>query len=168
MKTFIAFLRAVNVGGTGKLPMSDLRTLCEEIGFEDVKTYIASGNLVFKSNKNAKTIKALLESKLRDYAGKDVSAIVRSASELQRVLEENPFPDKKPNFTVALFLDKKPPKDTLSQVTGQVDEEIQLGQREIFVYYRSGVGSSKLKFPAQKIGTARNFNTIKKMVNLAA
>ena len=168
MTTFVAFLRAVNVGGTGKLPMVELRQMCEQIGFENVETYIASGNLVFSSNERASVVKKSLEDKLRDYAGKDVGVIIRSASELKKVLDANPFPNTKPNFTVALFLDKKPTKNILEPVTGQNDEEIKLGIREIFVHYASGMGSSKLKFPAQKIGTARNFNTIKKMIQMSS
>ena len=61
MPTFIALLRAVNVGGTGKLPMTDLARLCCKAGFENVKTYIASGNVVFDCNKSAAEIKELEE-----------------------------------------------------------------------------------------------------------
>jgi len=168
MTRYVAFLRAVNVGGTGKLPMSELKQMCENIGLEQVQTYIASGNVVFTSEKRANVIKQALEDQLRTYAGKDVGVIVRSAAELKKVIQTNPFADKKPNHTVALFLDKKPAKDSLEAVTGQTDEQLQLGTREIYVHYGSGMGQSKLKFPAQKIGTARNFNTIKKMAELSS
>ncbi len=167
-KKYIAFLRAVNVGGTGKLPMATLIAMCESIGLTDVKTYIASGNVVFASNESKKNIKAELEAELNEYANKEVGVIIRTASELKCVLENNPFPDKKPNHTVALFLDKKPPVDTLEQVKGQDDEELALGLREIYVHYGSGMARSKLKFPAQKMGTARNINTIRKMVELSS
>ncbi|MGH6741839.1 MAG: DUF1697 domain-containing protein, partial [Bradyrhizobium sp.] len=61
MTSFVALLRAVNVGGTGKLPMSDLKAICEELGFTSVRTYIASGNVVFASRKSAAAVKAVLE-----------------------------------------------------------------------------------------------------------
>jgi len=165
---YVAFLRAVNVGGTGKLPMAELKAMCESVGFEQVKTYIASGNVVFISSKSAKAVKSALEKELLGYAGKEVGVIVRTAAELKKVLSANPFSDEKPNFTVALLLDTKPPSNTLDELTGQVDEQLQLGSKEIYVFYGSGMGSSKLKFPAQKVGTARNMNTIKKMVELSA
>lgn len=167
-KTYIAFLRAVNVGGTGKLPMATLKGMCETIGFTDIQTYIASGNLVFTSENSKKHVKDKLERELRNYARKDVGIVIRTASELKKVLEQNPFPTKKPNHTVALFLDQKPSHDELDKVTGQADEELKLGNREIYIHYASGIAGSKLKFPAQKIGTARNINTISKMVELSS
>jgi len=168
MTAFVAFLRAVNVGGTGRLPMSDLREMCNELGLADVQTYIASGNLTFDSNESKASIKAALEGRLRDYMGKDVGVIVRTASELRATLNENPFPDRNPKFTVAIFLDRKPPKDALDMATGRIDEDMQLGTREIYVYFGSGMGRSKLKIPAAKDATARNMNTIKKMVALSS
>src|SRR5207244_5539869 len=80
MAAFIALLRAVNVGGTGKLPMSELKAMCEELGFGSVRTYIASGNVVFTSRKSEAAIKAALEKRLEAYAGKPVGVLVRSAA----------------------------------------------------------------------------------------
>ncbi len=154
------------MGGTGKLPMATLKSMCERIGFADVQTYIASGNVVFTSTDNKTKIKSALEAELFDYAGKKVGVILRTAAELKAVLEQNPFADKKPNQTVALLLDKKPAKNALEQVSGQADEELVVGLREIYVHYAGGQAGSKLKFPAQKVGTARNMNTIAKMVEL--
>ena len=168
MTKFVAFLRAVNVGGTGRLPMNDLRKMCNELGLADVQTYIASGNLTFGSDESKASIKTALEDKLRDYMGKDVGVVVRTASELRATLNENPFPDRDPKFTVAIFLDRKPPKDALEMVTGQNDEDMELGTREIYVYFGSGMGRSKLRIPAAKDGTTRNMNTIKKMVALSS
>jgi len=148
--------------------MSDLREICNGLGFADVQTYIASGNLTFDSNESKASIKTALEGGLRDYMGKDVGVIIRTASELRTILNENPFPDRDPKFTVAIFLDRKLPKDALDMATGQVDEDMQLGAREIYVYFGSGMGRSKLKIPAARDGTARNMNTIKKMVALSS
>ena len=168
MNTYIGFLRAVNVGGTGKLAMSDLRNLCTEIGFTNTQTYIASGNVVFTSDKTATAVKNTLESALREFANKDIGVVVRTARELHKVLIDNPYADRDPKRTVAVFLDKKPAKDVLANATGVSDEEMQLGAREIYVYYGSGIGHSKLKLPASKSGTARNVNTIRKMVELSS
>jgi uncharacterized protein (DUF1697 family) len=168
MPAFIALLRAVNVGGSGKLPMSELKAMCEELGFAQVKTYIASGNVVFTSRKSESAIKTALEKQLKAYAGKPVGVAVRSAAEMAQVLADNPFPKAAPNRTVAIFLDGKPPKDTLSAVRGQKNEEIKLGRREIYVHYGDGMGQSKLVIPAAKTGTARNLNTVATLAKMAA
>ena len=168
MASFVALLRAVNVGGAGKLPMSDLKALCEELGFSQVRTFIASGNVVFASRKSEAAIKAALENRLAAYASKPVGVLVRSAAEMAQVSADNPFPKAAPNRTMAIFLDDKPPKDTLAQVRGRKDEEIKLGRREIYVHYGEGMAKSKLVIPAAKIGTARNMNTVATLAKMAA
>ena len=167
MPTYIALLRAVNVGGTGKLPMSDLKRLCEEAGFSAVQTYIASGNVVFDSPLSAAQARQALEDALLAYAGKPVTVAVRSIAELAAVLAANPFPDSAPNRTVAIFLDQPPPADALATVRGQADEQLALGVREIYVSYGAGMAGSKLVIPAAPKGTARNMNTVAKLVAMA-
>ncbi|MBR0715457.1 DUF1697 domain-containing protein [Bradyrhizobium liaoningense] len=168
MGAFVALLRAVNVGGTGKLPMTELKAFCEELGFAAVRTYIASGNVVFTSRKSEAAIKTALEKRLHAYAGAPVGVLVRSAAEMAKVLADNPFPKAAPNRTVAIFLDKAPPADTLAGLRGQKDEEVRLGRREIYVHYGDGMGTSKLVIPAAKAGTARNMNTIATLAKMAA
>lgn len=167
MPAFIALLRAVNVGGTGKLPMSELKALCEAAGFSKVRTYIASGNVLFESGMPPGEVKALLEARLESYAGKPVGVAVRTADEMAGVLKANPFPDADPNRTVAIFLDQPPPANALEDVRGREDEELRLGTREVYVRYGAGMGHSKLKVPSAKAGTARNMNTVAKLVELA-
>lgn len=167
MPAYVALLRAVNVGGTGKLPMTELKAMCVAEGFADVQTYIASGNVVFTSKLSAASVKTALEKRLAAYAGKPVGVIIRSAEEMAAVLKSNPFPKAPPNFTVAIFLDEPPPPDALKSIRGRQDEVILLGNREIYVAFGSGMGRSKLKIPAAAKGTARNINTIGKLVELA-
>jgi uncharacterized protein (DUF1697 family) len=168
MASFVALLRAVNVGGTGKLPMTELKAMCEEIGFTSVRTYIASGNVIFASRKSETAVKAALEKRLQAYAGKAVGVLVRSAAEMAQVSADNPFPNAAPNRTMAIFLDEAPPKDTLGTVRGRKDEEIKLGKREIYVHYGEGIGQSKLVIPAAKPGTARNMHTVAVLAKMAA
>ncbi|MGX4772096.1 DUF1697 domain-containing protein [Bradyrhizobium guangdongense] len=168
MAAFVALLRAVNVGGTGKLPMTELKAMCEELGFAAVRTYIASGNVVFTSRKSESAIRAALEKRLHAYAGAPVGVLVRSAAEMAEVLADNPFPKAAPNRTVAIFLDKPPPTDALAGIRGQKNEEVRLGRREIYVHYGDGMGTSKLVIPAAKTGTARNINTIATLAEMAA
>ena len=167
MNSFVALLRAVNVGGTGKLPMSDLKEMCEELGFGAVRTYIASGNVVFTSRKSEAAVKAALEKRLAAYAGKPVGVLVRDAAEMAQVLADNPFPKAAPNRTMAVFLDRAPPADTLTGIRGRKDEEIQLGRREIYIHYSEGMGQSKLVIAAAKAGTARNMNTVAVLAKMA-
>lgn len=168
MIKYIALLRAVNVGGTGKLPMAELKAMCVEAGFAGVQTYIASGNVVFKSAASPAEVKAALEGRLLAYAGKPVGAAVRTAEEMAAVLAANPFPDAAPNRTVAIFLDAQPPADALERATGAKDEEMRLGAREIYVHYGDGMADSKLRIPAAKDGTARNMNTVARLAEMAA
>lgn len=167
MGTYIALLRAVNVGGSGKLPMSELRQMCVAEGFAQVETYIASGNVVFQADQPEAAVKAALEIRLQRYAEKPISVIVRTAQEMAAVLKANPFPDRPPNTTVAIFLDDPPPPDTLDTILNRNGEDVRIGKREIYVAYGLGMGRSKLKIPAGAAGTARNFNTIVKLVDMA-
>ena len=168
MASLVALLRAINVGGTGKLPMSDLKRMCEALGFGGVRTYIASGNVVFSSRKSEAAVKAALEERLADYAGKQVGVLVRTAAEMALIAAENPFPDAPLNRTMALLLDRAPPIDTLATIRGRKDERIELGRREIYIHYGEGLAKSKLVVPAAKTGTARNMNTVAALARLAA
>lgn len=167
MQTYIVLLRAVNVGGTGKLPMAELKAMCEACGFRQVRTYIASGNVVLCSAASARKVQAALEAALADYAGKPVGVLVRSAAEMSQVLAANPFPKAAPNRTVAVFLDQAPPADALQTVKHRNGEELVLGEREIYVHYGDGMAHSKLVIPAAKAGTARNMNTVARLVEMA-
>jgi uncharacterized protein (DUF1697 family) len=167
MTSFVALLRAVNVGGTGKLPMSDLKAICEELGFGAIRTYIASGNVVFTSRKSEAAVKAVLEKRLAAYAGRPVGVLVRNAAEMAQVAADNPFPKMAPNRNMAVFLDRAPPADTLARVRGRKDEDIRLGKREIYIHYGEGMAKSKLVIPAAKTGTARNMNTVAVLARMA-
>jgi len=168
MTRYVALLRAVNVGGTGKLPMADLKAMCAELGFGRIETYIASGNVVFDSGLAPSAAQAQLEKRLLRYAGKPVGVLLRTGTELQSVLAANPFKENDPRQVYAFFLNDKPPATFLDGVRGQADEETGLGQREVYVYYPQGMGQSKLQIPAVRLGTARNINTITKLVEMSA
>ncbi|MGH8328552.1 MAG: DUF1697 domain-containing protein [Steroidobacteraceae bacterium] len=168
MATYVALLRAVNVGGTGKLPMSTLVKMCEASGFERVRTYIASGNAVFASGLKERQVKALLQKHLAAYAGKPVGVLVRNATEMEAVLAANPFRAEPPNRTVAIFLDAAAPPGALEEVRGRRSERLALGTREIYVAHSDGMADSKLVIPTAAAGTARNMNTVAKLTVMAA
>ena len=148
--------------------MSELRVMCCDAGFARVETYIASGNVIFESKASPSKVKAELEGRLRAYVGKPVGVLVRSAPEMLAILRANPFPKAEPRFTYAIFLDDPPPADALTHVSGQRDEQMRLGEREIFVHYGNGMGRSKLRIPAAKTGTSRNMNTVAKLAEIAS
>jgi len=168
MTAYVALLRAVNVGGTGKLPMTELKAMCEAAGFDQVRTYIASGNVVFTSDLDEDAVRAAIEKPLEAYAGKPVGVIVRTAAEMADTLARNPFPDRPANRTVALFIDSPIPPDAIESAKNVRDEEMRLGKREIYIFYGDGMADSRLAIPAGKAGTARNMNTVAKLAEMAA
>ena len=167
MPAYVALLRAINVGGT-QLPMDALLAMCRSAGFEQARTYIASGNALFRSRLRTQQIKHALETRLEEFLGKPVGVHVRTAAELAAVLAENPFTDTPRSRTVAVFLHGRPPVSALEEVRGLGPEQLALGRREIYVAYPNDIGSSKLVVPAARTGTARNLNTISRLAALAA
>jgi uncharacterized protein (DUF1697 family) len=164
---YVALLRAVNVGGTGKLPMPELKTMAEALGFTNVRTWIASGNLLFSSGQTEAEVKAALEARLADYAGKPVPVLVRTGKEMAAILAADPFPDAHGSRALTYFFDAPLPADTIETVRGRQAERIALGAREIYVDYGDGIRYTKLKFSAMTSGTGRNMNTVRKLVALA-
>ena len=167
MAVFIALLRAVNVGGTTRLPMSELRQLCRDCGFVGVTTYIQSGNGIFSSRLDSNTVKRTLESALRARMGKPVGVCVRTPAELEAVVERNPFKQAQPNRLVVMFLDRAPQRNALAGLVIPGREEVSLLGREAFVHYPDGMASSKLRLPFAKDATGRNLNTVQKLLALS-
>jgi uncharacterized protein (DUF1697 family) len=167
MAVYAALLRAVNVGGTGKLPMSELRELCQQAGFERVVTYIQSGNVVFSSRLGAARVQRLLEEALAAKLGKPVGVHLRTPAELADVLARNPFPQVAGNRLLVMFLDHAPAADALADLRIPGREEVRLSGREVFIHYPDGMGRSKLAIPFAKNATGRNLNTVAKLLELA-
>jgi uncharacterized protein (DUF1697 family) len=168
MASYVALIRAVNVGGTGKLPMTSLTEMCVEAGLESVRTYIASGNVVFTTKLKERAIRTALETRLERFGGKPVGVLVRTAEEMEHVLKANPFKKAPPNRTVAIFLNEAPPKDVITQAKGRTTEQLAVGSREIYVFYGDGMAKSRLRIPGAELGTAININTIGKLAAMAA
>ncbi len=162
---YVALLRAVNVGGTGKMPMADLREICAEAGFHGVQTYIASGNVVLESALGADAVQAALAARLRVYAGKEVGVLVRSAEEVADVVARNPFAQHPGNRVGVLFCEEVA---EIGPLVGHRAEEMLAVGREIYVYFPDGMGVSKLKLAAMEAGTMRNMNTVVKLAQMSA
>ena len=142
MTAFVALLRAVNVAGTGKLPMTELKAIGEACGFENVRTFIASGNLL------------------------RVPVFVRSAAEMAEVVVGNPFGDDKPSRVMAHFIAEAPTKAMLDEARDVQGERMAIGPRVIYISYGEGIGKTRLKLPAIKNGTARNLNSVARIAEL--
>jgi uncharacterized protein (DUF1697 family) len=167
MTVFVALLRAINVGGTGKLPMKELLKLCVEAGFDEPKTYIQSGNVLFRSKLAEGAAQAKLQRALHAHMGKAVGVTLRTADELAATLAHNPFKKQPPNRVLILFVNDPLRDSVLEDVVAPDGEEVALRGRELFVHYPTGLVRSKLKLPKAKEGTARNVNTVTKLLELA-
>ena len=167
MATYIALLRAVNGGGTGKLPMAELRTLAGAAGCTAVRTYIQSGNLVCGWRGTAAGLKQALEAALAARMGKPVGVMVRTPDELAAVVSANPFPEAAPAQLQVVFLDRAPAPGALEGWPIPGRERLALRGRECFVHFPDGMGASTLKVPFAAEGTGRNLNTVRALLEMA-
>jgi len=165
---YVAMLRAVNVAGTGKLPMAELKAIGVGCGFENVRTFIASGNLLFESEVDEAEVTTRLSAKVDALFGKPVPLFVRSASEMAEAAAGNPFTDDKPSRVMAHFIAEPPTPAMLAEARDVVGERMALGPRLIYVSYGEGIGKTRLKLPAVRLGTARNLNSVARMAELLA
>jgi uncharacterized protein (DUF1697 family) len=168
MTVYVALLRAINVGGTGRLLMNDLRALCESLGLEGARTYIQSGNVVFASRRKQEAILAALEKSLQAHMGRRVEVAVRSAQALQATLAANPFPQAPPAKVMVFFSERVLPAGLADAMRPPGGEQIVMANGDVFVYYPDGMGRSKLRLPAALASsTARNLNTLGKLAQMA-
>jgi uncharacterized protein (DUF1697 family) len=176
MPTSIVLLRGVNVGGH-KLSMAELRQVLEDDGYTDVKTYIQSGNVVL-THKPAPDAKfaAALEARISALAGYRVPLTLRSEAEMKSVVKRNPFDARDPTKLVVWFLNERPAARALKGLD-EIDigkEAYKLSGRELYLSLPNGqaegilpVALGKLKVPALKTATARNWRTVEKLLDLA-
>ena len=168
MTAYVALLRAVNVAGTGKLPMAELRAMGQALGFANVRTFIASGNLLFESGASEAEVKAALEARLETYAGKRVPVLVRTGAELAAIVAANPFPDAHGSRHMVDFYDNPPPPDLPDRCRDVKGERLALGMRELHVDYGEAIRFTKLKIPGKEDRTGRNMNTVATLAAMSA
>jgi uncharacterized protein (DUF1697 family) len=169
MTSYVALLRAVNVGGTGKLAMKDLARICTDCGFSHVRTYIQTGNVVFTARGSADAAALALETALAKRLGAKVDVIVRTGSEMARALAGNPFASEPASKVVVFFAKTRLRAEDFAGATGVAGEEVRVEDRNLYVFFPEGQGRSKLKLPkALGVATARNMNTVAKLVGMCA
>jgi len=168
MNTHIAFLRGINVGGKTMVSMKDLTEICKHIGFEKVRTYLNSGNVIFQSPLQEAELQEALEKALSGKTGKDIGVVIRSPEDLERIVKGNPFPEAVPSQVGVLLVTEPVAENILAEFVIPGREEVVPGIREVYVHYPDGMGRSKLKWPRSLGGgTMRNINTLAKLAELA-
>jgi uncharacterized protein (DUF1697 family) len=171
---YAALLRGINVGGNKIVPMADLRAMTAKLGFEDPRTLLQSGNLIFgaKSQPMAK-LEQLLEAATKKHIGVECSYLLRSADEWETIIAANPFTAQAksdPAHLAVTFCREAPTTDALQTLKAEIrgDEAFKAVGRELYVWYPDGMGTSKLAIALSKnrlgtICTARNWNTVMKV-----
>lgn len=172
MKTYISLLRGINVGGHKKIKMADLRALYEALGFVDVESYIQSGNVVFRAREATPRIQRMIEEGIRRKYGFDVDVMVRTASDFNKVIAENPWPKEAAadsSKVHVMFLSTVAPFQTMKEGA----DVAKAAGHEIFFHCPNGLGRSKLpNLVLKKLGaisgTMRNWRTIMKLMDMAS
>ena len=175
MKNYIALLRGINVSGKNKILMADLRLLLEGLGFENVQTYIQSGNVIFQTNKKKASLSKLIATKINETYNYNISVIIIDKLELQSVIKNNPFlindtaVDLKKLY---VFYLNKIPKETqkLTDFDFGKDEYI-IVDKVIYIKYNLGAGTTKLSIKIIEnkldvIATARNWRSTNKIYEM--
>ena len=171
MTACVSLFRGINVGGNRIVPMNELKSLHEALGFRDVATYIQSGNVVFSSDEtDPAQLARQIEEGFAKRFGFHSQVMVRTSVELEEIIASNPFqnqPEKESKWVLVLFLATRPESTALEDLQKSYSgpEEMYLTGQELFVYYAGGVGRSKLTLPLiekklKTVGTGRNWNTV--------
>lgn len=170
-------LRSINVGGRNRLPMADLRTIVASLGFDDVATYLQSGNVVFSATGRATTAAKGIKEAISATAGLDVPVVVRSANELAGVLASNPFREfeAEPTTVHVTFLDARPDPSALLALNRRADDfgrdRFEVIGTEVFLSCPNGYGETKLTnaFLERHLGataTTRNWRTVSALAGM--
>lgn len=173
MARYAALLRGINVGGRNKVRMADLRAVLAGLGYTDTSTLLQSGNAAFTaSGTGPAEISAALEQALEAELQVSVSAMVRSAAELQRVVDNLPFSVRDPAKCAVAFLNTPVDRERLAALdpASFAPEELVPGERELYLYFPDGLGRAKLTpllgrhLPGPV--TVRNWNTTTRLLEL--
>ena len=176
MKTYIALFRGINVGGNNPLPMKDLVVALENLGCQEVATYIQSGNAVFRSEEaDGSLLSDGIMATIGERHGFGPRVLVLSSEELEKAVRSNPFPEaeSEPKTLHAYFLawpPERPDLDALEGIKGD-RERFVLSESVFYLHAPHGIGRSRLAANAEKLlgvpTTARNWRTIRKVMDMA-
>ena len=172
MQTYITFLRGINVGGHKKVPMAELRELLTKSGLENVKTYIQSGNVVFRSsNDDIKALETKIKKSIIDHFGFEVSVMVRTRTDLNTIFNDCPFPEEKKVNSYFAILSDIPDEDLVKEAYKKTyeNEEYKILKDCLYFYCANGYGNAKfnMNFFEKKLNvnaTSRNYKTMVKLL----
>ena len=175
MNTYIVLLKGINVGGHKKVPMAELRELLSKLGFENVHTYIQSGNVILQSlEKNTLKIEETIKNAMLDYFGFVVSVLVISRPNLKRVFDNSPFSEGKKKASYFMMLHEIPDTELVKAASKKVYEGEEYKIIKDCIYYFCEKGYGQAKFNAnffernlKTFATARNYNTMVKLLSLS-
>ena len=178
MQVYIAFLRGINVGGHKKVPMAKLKEILSGVGLHDVKTYIQSGNIVFKSTiASVNELEQLVQKSIADGFGFTVPVLVKLTKEVASILADNPFTASKyleSNQVYFILLFNIPPEEQVLSFESMKypNEEFKILNNCVYLLCKNGYGKAKLNNNSieRKLNvsaTARNYRTMQKLVELA-
>lgn len=172
MKKYIVLLRGINVSGKKILPMKELVSMLEEIGCENVSTYIQSGNIVLHSGLSASSLEKSIAEALESSKGFAIPVIAQTVSKFRSVIEACPFQAAEGKLLHYFFAASKPALngEALHSLCAS-SESCELKGNVFYLYAPDGIGRSKLVANIEKVlgvpATARNHNTVQKLLSLA-
>lgn len=174
MARYAALLRGVNVGGSSRIAMTDLRALLAGLGYTGVATLLQSGNAVFTASEgSAEAVAAGIRARLASELGLSAAVMVRPGEDLRRVVESIPFAVRDPAKCAVAFLDGEVDRERLAGLdpAAFAPEELASGERELYLYLPDGLGRARLPPAlARRLGapfTVRNWNTTTRLLALA-
>jgi uncharacterized protein (DUF1697 family) len=174
-QAWVALLRGVNLGARNKVPMAGLRSLMEEIGAEDVQTYVQSGNVVFRSALARDELVRRIERKLRARFGVDADVVLCTKAELARIVAANPFAEGEtdPKRLHVTFLAQAPDRGRMAELKGERFEldRFHVTRAAVYLHTPQGYGRTKLSntYFERKLGvraTTRNWRTVTTLAEL--
>jgi uncharacterized protein (DUF1697 family) len=175
----VALLRGINVGGHNKIPMAELRELMQELGYEDVRTHLQSGNALFTADRSPVHVAEEIEARISERFGLDVRVLVRSRDELAWIVAANPLSEvaSDPKRFLVAFLSRAPARERLDELAQlEIAPDVlgvgERGMRELYMWCPAGVHEAKLTYAQLEkrlgvVATARNWNTVTKLLALA-
>jgi uncharacterized protein (DUF1697 family) len=175
MNTFISMLRGVNVSGHNKISMSDLKSLYLSLGFQNVVTYVQSGNVIFDGKQNdTASLSITIESQIKKSFGYDVPVLIRNKNDFHSILNNNPFIARKKDSSQLYVTFLQSPPSNLQKLSSlpKVPDEFIIIDKEIFLFCPNGYGRTKLnnnffENKLNEIATTRNWNSVKALYELA-
>jgi uncharacterized protein (DUF1697 family) len=178
MPVLISMLRGVNVGLHNRIKMDELRDVYQSLKFSDPRTYVQSGNVIFRTkDQNISQLAVKIQEAISQKFGFAIPVILRTPDEFRRVIAANPLAKRRdinPGKLLVTFLASEPSTQARAHVLALKPdpEELHLIGRELYIYFPNGAGRSKLQWSSldkklDTVGTTRNLNSVTKMLEIA-